>query len=575
DTINFNRNDYFIRIDLDKDNRTITLTDTGIGMDKDELEQNLGTIAKSGSLDFKKSHEMEEEAGIIGQFGVGFYSAFMVADKLSVKTKKHGSSEAFLWESTGPDGYTIDSAEKETTGTQITIHLKADTEEENYSEYLDEYRIRTLVKKYSDYIRYPIIMQVSKSRPKPIDKEEDKTEYESYQEDETLNAMVPIWRKNKSELSDEDYNNFYKDKFYDYEDPIAVIHTSADGATSFKALLYIPAHEPFDYYTKEYEKGLQLYSDGVLIMNKCGELLPDCFGFVKGLVDSSDLSLNISREVLQHDRQLKVIANHLKKKIKTELSNMLANDREKYESFYKGFSRQLKFGVYNEYGREKDFLKDLLMFVSSAEKKHVTLSEYVSRMKEEQKFIYFASGESVEKIEKLPQVESVLDSGFEILYFTQDVDEFAIQMMHDFESKEFKSVSASDIGLDKDKDDSQPENKDLFTFMKETLGDKVKDVRASTHLKSHPVCLSSEGMLSIEMEKVLNAMPTDNKVKAERVLEININHPIYGKLSDLLSSDKEMLKKYTAVLYDSALLTAGLTVEDPADLSSKICDLIS
>lgn len=582
EALTFNREDYYIRIDTDKEARTITITDTGIGMSAEELEANLGTIAKSGSSDFKKEHEITEDADIIGQFGVGFYSAFMVADKVTVISKQFGSDTAYRWESSGADGYTIEPCEKDTVGTQIILTLKENTEEDNYDEFLEEYRLRSIVKKYSDYIRYPIKMLVTKSRPKPKKDENDKdekVEYESYQEDEILNSMIPIWRKNKSELTEEEYNNFYKEKFYDYENPILTIHTSADGVTSYKALLYIPSHAPFDYYTKEYEKGLQLYANGVMIMDKCADLLPDCFGFVKGLVDSADLSLNISREILQHDRQLKVIANHLQKKIKSELLNLLKNDREKYEKFYQAFSRPLKFGVYNEYGRDKDLLKDLLMFYSSKEKKLVTLSEYVSRMPEDQKYIYYASGESVEKIEKLPQAELIADKGIELLFFTEDVDEFAIQILREFEGKEFKSVSASDLDIEteeekKEDEKKEAENKDLFLFMKDALGDKVKDVKASSRLKSHPVCLTSDGMLSIEMEKVLNSMPTDNKVKAERILEINVNHPIFEKLTEMFKTDKDKLKKYTEVLYNGALLIEGLSVEDPVAFSNNICDLI-
>ncbi len=582
EALTFNREDYYIRIDTDKEARTITITDTGIGMSAEELEANLGTIAKSGSSDFKKEHEITEDADIIGQFGVGFYSAFMVADKVTVISKQFGSDTAYRWESSGADGYTIEPCEKDTVGTQIILTLKENTEEDNYDEFLEEYRLRSIVKKYSDYIRYPIKMLVTKSRPKPKKDENDKdekVEYESYQEDEILNSMIPIWRKNKSELTEEEYNNFYKEKFYDYENPILTIHTSADGVTSYKALLYIPSHAPFDYYTKEYEKGLQLYANGVMIMDKCADLLPDCFGFVKGLVDSADLSLNISREILQHDRQLKVIANHLQKKIKSELLNLLKNDREKYEKFYQAFSRPLKFGVYNEYGRDKDLLKDLLMFYSSKEKKLVTLSEYVSRMPEDQKYIYYASGESVEKIEKLPQAELIADKGIELLFFTEDVDEFAIQILREFEGKEFKSVSASDLDIETDEEKKEDEkkeaeNKDLFLFMKDALGDKVKDVKASSRLKSHPVCLTSDGMLSIEMEKVLNSMPTDNKVKAERILEINVNHPIFEKLTEMFKTDKDKLKKYTEVLYNGALLIEGLSVEDPVAFSNNICDLI-
>jgi molecular chaperone HtpG len=582
ENITFNHDDYYIRIDLDKDNRIITITDTGIGMSKDELEKDLGTIAQSGSFQFKNEHEITEDASIIGQFGVGFYSAFMVAEKVTVESKKFGSDKAYKWESTGTDGYTIDECYKENPGTVITLKIKANTDDDNYDTYLEEYTIRDLVKKYSDYIRYPIKMMVTKSRPKPKKNENDKDEkieYEQYKEDEILNAMVPIWRKNKSELKDEDYNTFYKDKFHDYEDPIASIHVSADGTTSFKALLFIPAHAPYDYYTKEYQKGLQLYSNGVLIMDKCADLLPDCFGFVKGLVDTADLPLNISRELLQHTKQLKVIANYLQKKIKNELLDMLKSDREKYEKFYKSFARPLKFGIYNEYGQNRDLLQDLLMFVSSKEKKYVTLSEYVSRMPENQKYIFYASAESVEKAEKLPQVELVADKGFEILYFTEDVDEFAIRILNEYDKKEFKSVSASDLGIEdegekKAQDEKANANKDLFAFMKETLTDKVKDVKASSRLKSHPVCLTSEGMLSIEMEKVLNSMPTDSKVKADRILEININHPIFEKLAEMYKSDKDKLKKITEVLYNNALLIEGLSVEDPVAFTNEICDLI-
>ena len=578
DNLTFNREDYYIRIDTDKEARTITITDTGIGMSADELETNLGTIAKSGSLDFKKQHEISEDADIIGQFGVGFYSAFMIADTVIVKSRKLGDDSANKWESSGADGYTIEPCEKDSVGTQIILKLKDNTEDENYDEFLEEFRLRGIIKKYSDYIRYPIKMLVTKSRPKPKADENEQTEYETYKEDETLNSMIPIWRKNKSELSEDEYNSFYKEKFYDFEDPILTIHTSADGVTSYKALLYVPAHAPFDYYTKEYEKGLQLYANGVMIMDKCADLLPDCFGFVKGLVDSADLSLNISREILQHDRQLKVIANHLQKKIKSELLNLLKNDREKYEKFYTAFARPLKFGIYNEFGKDKDLLKDLLMFCSSKEKKLVTLAEYVERMPEDQKFIYYAGGESVDKIEKLPQAELVTDKGYEILYFTEDVDEFAIQILREFEGKEFKSISASDLGIDdegkKDEEQKESENKDLFMFMKDALSGKVKDVKASTRLKTHPVCLTSEGALSIEMEKVLNAMPTDNKVRAERILEINVNHPIFNKLTDMLKKDKDKLKKYTEVLYGGALLIDGLSVDDPVEFSNNICDLI-
>jgi len=575
ENLSFNKDDYYIRIEADKENRMLTITDTGIGMTREELEANLGTIAKSGSFQFKNENEKVENVDIIGQFGVGFYSAFMVADKVTVISRALDSDTAFCWEAEDTEGYTVTEAAQDAVGTKIILKLKANAEDENYDEFLDEYRLRAIVKKYSDYIRYPIMMEVTKSRLK----EGSNDEYETYQEVETLNSMVPIWKKSKSELSDEEYNGFYKDKFFDFENPLSVIHTSADGATSYTALLYIPAHAPYDFYTKEFEKGLQLYASGVLIMEKCEELLPDCFRFVKGLVDSADLSLNISREILQHDRQLKLIASHLQKKIKNELSSMLKNDREKYETFYRNFSRQLKFGIYDNFGRDKDLLKDLLMFWSSKEKKLVTLSEYVSRMKEEQSHIYYACGESIEKIEKLPQTELVAEKGCEILYFTEDIDEFAISVLREFEGKEFKSVSAGDLDIEtedekKENEKKKEENKDLFLFLKDALGDKVKEVRASARLKSHPVCLTADGALSLEMEKVLNAMPNDQKVKAERVLELNINHPVFAKLGSLLEKDKDKLKKYASVLYDCALLIEGLPIEDPVSYTNDICELM-
>lgn len=573
--ISFDRENFYIRISADKEKRLLTISDTGIGMSRDELEENLGTIAKSGSLAFKSENELKDDVDIIGQFGVGFYSAFMVADCVSVLSRKFGSDEAYLWQSRGADGYEIMSAEKDKPGTQITLSIKPNTDDENYDEFLDEYKLRSIVKKYSDYIKYPIKMLVKKSRLK----EGSENEYEDYTEDETLNSMIPIWKKSKSDLSDDDYNNFYKEKFYDFENPIKTIHTSTDGIISYTALMYIPSRAPFDYYTKEFQKGLQLYSNGVLIMDKCGDLLPDYFGFVKGLVDSSDLSLNISREVLQHDRQLKAIASNIKKKIKNELVSMLKNDRENYEKFFKAFSRPLKFGVYDNFGADKDFLKDLLLFYSSKEKKNVTLDEYVSRMGEEQKYIYYATGESVESIDRLPQTEAVKEAGYEILYLTEDVDEFAIKILANYNDKEFKSVSSSDLGIESENDskaenDTKEENKDLFEFLKTTLSGKVSDVKASARLKSHPVCISSAGELSIEMEKVLNAMPNDQKVKAERVLEINISHPIFEKLKTLFDTDKDALAKYADVLYNSALLIEGLSVEDPVAFSNNLCDII-
>ena len=576
DNITFNKDDYYIRIETDEKNRTLTISDTGIGMSKEELEENLGTIAKSGSFDFKSDLEHEEDHDIIGQFGVGFYSAFMVADKVTVISKKYGEEDAYKWESEGADGYTVTKSAKDEVGTKIILTLKSNADEENYDEFLSEYTIRRIIKKYSDYIRYPIKMIVKKSRPKPGTEGEGKTpEYEDYFEDETLNSMVPIWRKNKSELKDEDYNNFYKEKFFDYDNPAAVIHTSADGITSYKALMFLPARAPYDYYSKDFEKGLALYANGVLIMDKCADLLPDCFSFVKGLVDSAVLSLNISREMLQHDRQLQIIAKNLQKKIKSELIKLMKDDRETYEKFYSGFGRQLKFSVYNEFGREKELVQDLILFYSIKEKKLVSLKEYIEKMPEDQKFIYYACGESNEKIEKLPQTELVKDKGYDILCFTDDIDEFAIKMLGKYEEKEFKSVSSGDLGFETEaKQEESEENKEIFLFMKDALGDKVKDVKASTRLKSHPVCITSGGELSIEMEKVLNSMPADQKVKAERVLEINVDHPVFEKIKELFASDKEKLKKYANVLYGSALLIEGLTVDDPIEFSNNICELI-
>lgn len=575
------REDFAIDLVIGKEDRTLTVRDNGIGMTKEELENNLGVIARSGSLNFKKDMAADEEhkaedVDIIGQFGVGFYSAFMVSDKVTVKSRAYGSDEAWCWESEGADGYTIEPCEKEGVGTEIVLHIKPATEDENFDEYLDSYRIQAIVKKYSDYIRYPIKMDMERSRLK----EGSDKEYETYTENVTLNSMVPLWRKNKSEITPEEYNQFYKEKFYDYEDPARVIHSSTEGAATYNALLFIPARAPYNYYTREYEKGLQLYASGVLIMDKCPDLLPDHFSFVKGLVDSQDLSLNISREMLQHDRQLKVIASRLEKKIHSELASMLFNEREKYEAFYKNFGLQLKYGVYNEFGRNKDTLKDLLLFPSSYEDKPVTLAEYAGRMKEDQKYIYYACGESVEKIRKLPQTEAVLDKGYELLFLTEDIDEFALKMLHDWDGKEFKSVAAGDLDLEtpEEKEEAQKqaeENKDLFAFMKETLGDKVSAVRLSKRLKTHPVCLASEGELSLEMEKVLNAMPTDNKVKASRVLEINESHPIFATLAGLFQSDKDKLADYTKLLYDQALLIEGLSIEDPVEFSNQLCRLMS
>lgn len=571
------RDDFSIRLEPDKEARTLKIIDNGMGMTKEELEKNLGTIAKSGSLDFKTEMEKKEDVDIIGQFGVGFYSAFMVSDKVTVVSKAYGEDVAYEWESTGADGYTIKDCEKEGNGTEITLLLKADTEDENYSQYLETYQIKNLINKYSDYIRYPIQMMVEHQKLK----EGTENEYETYSELETLNSMIPLWKKNKSELKDEDYNQFYKEKFYDFTDPAKVIHTNVEGIVSYTALLFIPGQAPYNYYTKEFEKGLQLYSSGVLIMEKCADLLPDYFSFVRGLVDSLDLSLNISREMLQHDRQLKAIAQRLEKKIKSELLSMLNTDREKYVEFFKNFGLQLKFGMYDKFGANKDAVKDLVMFYSSSEKALVTLSEYVSRMKPDQKYIYFASGESTDKIDKLPQTELLKDKGYEILYLTDDVDEFALQMLHTFEEKEFKSVSSDDLEIEESKEEKEAaekqaeESKDMLECMKEALGDKVAEVRLSQRLKSHPVCLTAKGGLSIEMEKVLNSMPVDQKIQAERVLEINAKHPILETLNKVYGEDKEAVKKYAKLLYDQALLIEGLPVEDPVAFSNAVCELMT
>ena len=572
------REDFSISIQPNKEARTLTITDNGCGMTKDELENNLGTIAKSGSLNFKKDNEPKEDIEIIGQFGVGFYSAFMVAEKVTVKSRAYGSDEAWKWTSRGAEGYTMEPCEKEGHGTEIVLNIKPNTEENNYDEFLDTYTIKNLVKKYSDYIRYPIRMDVEKSRMKE-GCDEKNPEFETYTENETLNSMVPLWRKNKNEITEDEYNRFYQEKFNDYEKPLKVIHSSTEGVATYNALLFIPARAPFDFYTRDYEKGLQLYSNGVLIMEKCPDLLPDYFSFVKGLVDSQDLSLNISREMLQHDRQLKVIASRLEKKIKSELESMLLNDRDKYESFYKNFGLQLKYGVYEDYGMHKDVLQDLLLFYSSSEKKLVTLKEYVGRMKEGQKYIYYACGETTDKIDMLPQTEALKDKGYEILYLTDNVDEFALRMMMKYDDKEFRSISADDLDLETEEEKQAAakkveENKDMLAFMKESLDGKVKEVILSQKLKTHPVCLSSEGAISIEMEKVLNSMPNDQKVQAQRVLEINSNHPIFEKLCSLYAEDKDKLKEYTQLLYDQALLIEGVSIDDPVAFSNRICNLM-
>ncbi len=571
----FNKEDYFIKLTIDKENRTLTLTDTGIGMTQEELENNLGVIAKSGSLAFKKENEAKDGHNIIGQFGVGFYSAFMVADKLTVTSRTLGSDEAWKWESEGADGYTITPAEKDSVGTEIVLTIKENTEEDSYDEFLEEYRLRSIIKKYSDFIRYPIKMDVTGQRPK----EGTENEFEEYQEEQTVNSMVPIWRKNKSELTEEDYTNFYMEKRYGFDKPLKHLHISADGAVVYNAILFIPENTPFDYYTKEYEKGLELYSNGVLIMDKCGDLLPDYFGFVKGMVDSEDLSLNISREMLQHDRQLSLIAKNIKNKIKSQLQSLLKDERENYEKFYQAFGRQLKYGVYSDYGVNKDTLQDLLLFTSSKENKLVSLDEYVSRMPEDQKYIYYASGESISRIEKLPQIEGVLEKGYEVLYFTDDIDEFAIKMITNYKEKEFKSISSGDLGIedsaDKEETDAQDnDNKELFEAMQAQLAGKVKAVKASKRLRSHPVCLSTEGELTIEMEKILKAMPNSENVQADKVLEINVNHDVFKSLQDAFAQDQEKLNLYTSLLYHQALLIEGLPIQDPVEFTNDICKVM-
>ena len=574
------REDFSIQLAVDKEARTLSISDNGIGMTQEELDNNLGVIARSGSLQFKQEAEKKDEVDIIGQFGVGFYSAFMVSSRVAVDTKAFGSDEAWHWESTGLDGYEITPGAKADRGTTITLYLKEDSEDENYSEFLDQFRLQDLVKKYSDYIRYPIRMEVSHTHVKEGTGVDGKDpEYETHTEVETLNSMTPIWKKAKSEVTDEEMNAFYKEKFYDWQDPLKVIRTSTEGAATYTALLFLPSHAPMDYYTREYEKGLQLYASGVLIMDKCADLLPDCFSFVKGLVDSQDLSLNISREMLQHDRQLKLIASRLEKKIASELQSMLNNDREKYEQFWKAFGLQMKYGLYDNYGAKKDELKDLVLFTSSAEKKLTSLKEYVSRMKPEQKYIYYGCGETVERVLSLPQAETLQEKGFEMLCLTDNVDEFALRMLMKYDDKEFRNISSDDLELESTEEKEKvkelaEENKDMLAFVKESLGDKVKDVRLSGKLKSHAVCITTDGMISTEMEKVLNAMPAQEKIKAQRVLEINGEHPIFQRLQELYQSDKERLKLYAEILYDQALLLEGISLEDPSDFSQKLCQLL-
>ncbi|MBR2339375.1 MAG: molecular chaperone HtpG [Clostridia bacterium] len=576
-SVGMSRDDYRILISVDKQSRTLTVEDNGCGMTRDELENNLGTIAKSGSFDFKRDNEKNDEVDIIGQFGVGFYSAFMVSDKITVTSRPYGSDTAYLWESEGASGYIIEECEKSDFGTKIVLHIKPDTSDDRYSEYLEEYRIRILVKKYSDYIRYPIKMYTTEKKLK----EGTKDEYEDVTELVTLNSMLPLWKRKPSEITEEEYKGFYTDKFYDYEAPLKTVHTKSEGTATYDALMFIPAHAPFNYYTKDYEKGLELYSSGVLIMEKCKDLLPDYFSFVHGLVDSADLSLNISREMLQHDRQLRVIAKTIEKKIKNELLKMLESDRERYEKFFEAFGAQIKYGLYSDFGAHKDILRDLIIFKSSFEKKYVSLKEYVSRMKDEQKAVYYACGETEDKIAMLPQVESVAEKGYEVLYLTEDVDEFALKILDEYEGKKFQNVCTDklDIATDEEKESIKRENEDskeLLDFMKEAVGGSLSAVRFTNALKNHPVSLSSEGEISVEMEKVLSKMPgaEANMAKAQTVMEINSEHPVAKKLKELYATDKDKVCEYAKILYAQARLIAGLTVENPAELSMLVCNLM-
>ena len=575
-SIKVNQNDLKIMLDYDKDKRTITITDNGCGMNEEELENNLGTIAKSGSLSFKEENKNQNDVDIIGQFGVGFYSAFMVSKEVEVYTRKYNEEDGYLWKSSGVDGYTVEKCKKEDIGTKITLYLKDDTDDDKYSDFLSEYRLKNMVKKYSDYIRYPIMMKVENSRLK----EGSDSEYETVSEIETLNSRIPLWKKDKSKITTEEYNNFYTDKFYDYEAPLKVIHFSMEGTCSFKSLLFIPSHAPYDLYTKEYKKGLQLYSSGVLIMDKCEELLPDYYSFVKGVVDTDDLSLNISREMLQQDKKLKLIGKNIESKIKKELEAMLKDNFEEYKKFFKTFGMQIKFGVYNNYGIDKDKLKDLLIFYSANKKDFITLKQYVDEMKKDQDSIYYANGETIDKIDLLPQVERVKDKKYDILYLTDYVDEFAIKALMEYEGKKFANVSDESLELDSKKEIEalkkiNEDNKTLLDLMKEDIGSNVTEVRFTHRLKSHPVCLTTKGGLSIEMEKVLNAMPTDEHVNASVILEINESHPIAAKLKDLYNSDKEEFKKYSKVLYAQARLIEGLTLDNPTEISNLMCDIMT
>lgn len=572
--IKVKKNDLEIKIDLDKEARTLTITDNGCGMTEDELENNLGVIAESGSLHFKEENDGKDDVNIIGQFGVGFYSAFMVSDKVVVESKSYKEEDSHIWESTGVDGYTISKGKKETTGTKITLYLKKDTEDYNYSDFLTEYKIRSIIKKYSDYISYPIKMMVENTR-----KKEDSDEYETYTEEATLNSMVPLWKKDKKNIKTEEYNNFYQDRFHDYEEPLKVLHFNMEGNVNFTALLFIPSHAPYDFYSKEYEKGLALYTNGVLIMDKCSDLLPDYFSFVKGVIDTEDIPLNISRETLQDNKNIKLIAKSIESKIKKELLSMLSDERDKYEEFYKAFGMGLKFGIYNDYGINKDKLSDLVMFYSSKDKKLTTLKEYTERMKEGQESIYYACGESVDKIDMMPQVESVKDK-YEALYLTEYVDEFTIITLAEYNSKKFVNVSSenTDISTEEEKkhiNEINDNNKDMLSSMKELLGDSVKEVKFTSKLKNHPVCLTTEGEVSTSMEKVINSMPTGEKIRASEVLEINSNHKIADKLKELYKDNKEEFEKYTKVIYFEARLIEGLPIDNPTEMSNLMCDIMA
>ena len=572
--IKVNKDDLFIRVDYNKDKRTITISDNGTGMTEEELENNLGVIAESGSLKFKEENKEQNDVNIIGQFGVGFYSAFMVSDKVTVESKSYKDDRATIWESAGVDGYTLSPSDKKDNGTIITLHLKEDTEDYNYSELLSEYKLRGIIKKYSDYISYPIKMEVENNR-----KKEDSDEYETYKEVITINSMIPLWKRNKKDITEEEYNNFYSDKFFDYDKPLDVLHFNIEGNVNYNALLYIPSHAPYDYYSKEYEKGLQLYTNGVLIMDKCSELLPDYFSFVRGVIDTEDIPLNISRETLQDDKNIKLIAKSIESKVKNELLDLLKNNRDKYLEFYKAFGMQLKFGIYNDYGMHKDKLEDLIMFYSSGEKKLITLDEYVNKLKEEDKNIYYCAGETVDKIDMLPQVEGIKDK-HEVLYLTDYVDEFAIMAIHEYKGKTFVNVTneSTDLSTDEEKEKINKENtdnKDMLEEMKKVLEGNVEEVKLTNKLKSHPVCLTTTGEVSTSMEKVINAMPTDEKIKANEVLEINASHKIVDKLKDLYKNNKDEFTKYTKVIYYEARLIEGLPIDNPTELSNLMCDIMA